>query len=135
MTWAAVVNPHAVRPVPVTTGNLGSPRRPAGRRSDFGCILQTGEAIAHATALVKWHRFPCEKFRAKAAKVAKEVRLLSPRTVLPLRDTLLVFPRSHTAETVARTPAVITVVGSFNMDLFIEAPRFPAPGEAILGKN
>jgi ribokinase len=30
---------------------------------------------------------------------------------------------------------VITVVGSFNMDLFIEAPRFPAPGEAILGKN
>ena len=61
--------------------------------------------------------------RAKAAKVAKEVRLLSPRTVLPLRDTLLVFPRSHTAETVARTPAVITVVGSFNMDLFIEAPR------------
>ena len=63
------------------------------------------------------------------------MRLLSPRTVLPLRDSLLVFPRSHTAETVARTPAVITVVGSFNMDLFIEAPRFPAPGEAILGKN
>ena len=30
---------------------------------------------------------------------------------------------------------VITVVGSFNMDLFIETPRFPAPGEAILGKN
>jgi ribokinase len=30
---------------------------------------------------------------------------------------------------------VITVVGSFNMDLFIEAPRFPAPGEAILGRN
>jgi len=30
---------------------------------------------------------------------------------------------------------MITVVGSFNMDLFIEAPRFPAPGEAILGKN
>src|SRR3954454_1629989 len=31
--------------------------------------------------------------------------------------------------------AMITVVGSFNMDLVIEAPRFPAPGEAILGKN
>jgi len=30
---------------------------------------------------------------------------------------------------------MITVVGSFNMDLVIEAPRFPAPGEAILGKN
>ncbi len=30
---------------------------------------------------------------------------------------------------------MITVVGSFNMDLFIETPRFPAPGEAILGKN
>ncbi len=30
---------------------------------------------------------------------------------------------------------MITIVGSFNMDLFIEAPRFPAPGEAILGKN
>lgn len=30
---------------------------------------------------------------------------------------------------------MITVVGSFNMDLFIEAPRFPAPGEAILGRN
>lgn len=30
---------------------------------------------------------------------------------------------------------MITVIGSFNMDLFIEAPRFPAPGEAILGKN
>ncbi|MBI3876973.1 MAG: ribokinase [Verrucomicrobia bacterium] len=30
---------------------------------------------------------------------------------------------------------MITVVGSFNMDLFIEAPRFPTPGEAILGKN
>jgi ribokinase len=30
---------------------------------------------------------------------------------------------------------MVTVVGSFNMDLFIEAPRFPAPGEAILGKN
>jgi len=30
---------------------------------------------------------------------------------------------------------MITVVGSFNMDLFIEAQRFPAPGEAMLGKN
>lgn len=30
---------------------------------------------------------------------------------------------------------MITVVGSFNMDLVIEAPRFPAAGEAILGKN
>ncbi|HSH94746.1 MAG TPA: ribokinase [Roseimicrobium sp.] len=30
---------------------------------------------------------------------------------------------------------MITVVGSFNMDLFIEAPRFPKSGEAILGKN
>ncbi|MFM8471404.1 MAG: PfkB family carbohydrate kinase, partial [Limisphaerales bacterium] len=30
---------------------------------------------------------------------------------------------------------MIVVVGSFNMDLVIEAPRFPAPGEAILGKN
>jgi ribokinase len=30
---------------------------------------------------------------------------------------------------------MITVVGSFNMDLFIEAPRFPQPGEAILGRN
>ena len=30
---------------------------------------------------------------------------------------------------------MITVVGSFNMDLVIEAPRFPRPGEAILGKN
>ena len=30
---------------------------------------------------------------------------------------------------------MITVVGSFNMDLVIEAPRFPAPGEAILGQN
>jgi ribokinase len=30
---------------------------------------------------------------------------------------------------------MITVVGSFNMDLFVEAPRFPAPGEAILGSN
>jgi ribokinase len=30
---------------------------------------------------------------------------------------------------------LITVVGSFNMDLVIEAPRFPVPGEAILGKN
>ena len=30
---------------------------------------------------------------------------------------------------------MISVVGSFNMDLVIEAPRFPRPGEAILGKN
>lgn len=30
---------------------------------------------------------------------------------------------------------MITVVGSFNMDLFIEAPRFPAPGETVHGKN
>lgn len=30
---------------------------------------------------------------------------------------------------------MITVIGSFNMDLVIEAPRFPSPGEAILGKN
>src|ERR1700691_4694266 len=30
---------------------------------------------------------------------------------------------------------MITVVGSFNMDLFIEAPRFPAPGETLFGKN
>lgn len=30
---------------------------------------------------------------------------------------------------------MITVVGSFNMDLFIEVPRFPAPGEAIHGHN
>ena len=30
---------------------------------------------------------------------------------------------------------MITVVGSFNMDLVIEAPRFPRPSEAILGKN
>src|ERR1041384_2968733 len=30
---------------------------------------------------------------------------------------------------------MITVVGSFNMDLVIEAPRFPAPGEALLGGN
>ena len=30
---------------------------------------------------------------------------------------------------------MITVVGSFNLDLFIEVPRFPAPGEAIHGKN
>src|SRR5262245_11095922 len=30
---------------------------------------------------------------------------------------------------------MITVVGSFNMDLFIEAPRFPTPGEAIHGRN
>jgi ribokinase len=45
------------------------------------------------------------------------------------------FPRSHAGTSAAKIPAVITVVGSFNMDLFIEAPRFPAPGEAILGKN
>jgi ribokinase len=30
---------------------------------------------------------------------------------------------------------MITVVGSFNMDLFIEVARFPAPGEAVFGKN
>ncbi|HEY2952947.1 MAG TPA: ribokinase [Verrucomicrobiae bacterium] len=30
---------------------------------------------------------------------------------------------------------MITVVGSFNLDLFIEAPRFPAPGETIHGRN
>jgi ribokinase len=30
---------------------------------------------------------------------------------------------------------MIAVVGSFNLDLFIEAPRFPKPGEAIHGKN
>ncbi|HEX3801145.1 MAG TPA: ribokinase [Verrucomicrobiae bacterium] len=30
---------------------------------------------------------------------------------------------------------MITVVGSFNMDLFIEVPRFPAPGETLFGKN
>jgi ribokinase len=30
---------------------------------------------------------------------------------------------------------VITVVGSLNMDLFIETPRFPAPGETVLGGN
>ncbi len=30
---------------------------------------------------------------------------------------------------------MITIVGSFNMDLVIEVPRFPAPGEAILGSN
>ena len=30
---------------------------------------------------------------------------------------------------------MITVVGSFNLDLFIEVPRFPAPGEAIHGRN
>lgn len=30
---------------------------------------------------------------------------------------------------------MITVVGSFNMDLVIEVPRFPAPGEAILGRD
>jgi ribokinase len=30
---------------------------------------------------------------------------------------------------------MIIVVGSFNMDLFIESPRFPAPGETLFGKN
>src|ERR1700722_13691727 len=30
---------------------------------------------------------------------------------------------------------MITVVGSFNMDLFIEVPRFPAPGEPLFGRN
>jgi ribokinase len=30
---------------------------------------------------------------------------------------------------------MITVVGSFNMDLFIEVSRFPAPGETLFGKN
>ena len=30
---------------------------------------------------------------------------------------------------------MITVVGSFNMDLFIEVARFPTPGEAVFGKN
>src|SRR3954470_7823239 len=30
---------------------------------------------------------------------------------------------------------MITVVGSFNMDLFIEAPHFPSPGVTVLGKN
>jgi ribokinase len=30
---------------------------------------------------------------------------------------------------------MITVLGSLNMDLFIEAPRFPSPGETILGRN
>jgi ribokinase len=30
---------------------------------------------------------------------------------------------------------MITVVGSFNMDLFIEVPRFPAPGETLFGRN
>lgn len=30
---------------------------------------------------------------------------------------------------------MITVVGSFNLDLVIEVPRFPATGESILGKN
>ncbi len=30
---------------------------------------------------------------------------------------------------------MITVVGSFNMDLFIEVARFPAPGETLFGKN
>lgn len=30
---------------------------------------------------------------------------------------------------------MVTVVGSFNMDLFIETDRFPAPGEAVHGRN
>src|SRR5688572_1428832 len=30
---------------------------------------------------------------------------------------------------------MITVLGSLNMDLFIEAPRFPSPGETVLGRN
>jgi len=30
---------------------------------------------------------------------------------------------------------VITVVGSLNMDLFIETPHLPAPGETVLGRN
>src|SRR5262245_62053092 len=30
---------------------------------------------------------------------------------------------------------MITVVGSLNMDLFIEVPRLPAPGETVLGGN
>jgi ribokinase len=30
---------------------------------------------------------------------------------------------------------VITVVGSLNMDLFIETPHLPVPGETVLGRN
>lgn len=30
---------------------------------------------------------------------------------------------------------MVTVVGSFNMDLFIETERFPTPGEAVHGRN
>jgi ribokinase len=30
---------------------------------------------------------------------------------------------------------MITVVGSLNMDLFIETARLPAPGETVLGRN
>jgi ribokinase len=30
---------------------------------------------------------------------------------------------------------VITVVGSLNMDLLVEVPRFPAPGETMAGRN
>jgi ribokinase len=30
---------------------------------------------------------------------------------------------------------VITVVGSLNMDLFVEAPRFPCPGETVQGRR
>jgi len=30
---------------------------------------------------------------------------------------------------------VITVVGSLNMDLFIETPQLPSPGETVLGRN
>src|SRR6185295_6551970 len=43
--------------------------------------------------------------------------------------------RSIGSASVKHSMSMITVVGSFNMDLFIEAPRFPVPGEAILGKN
>lgn len=32
-------------------------------------------------------------------------------------------------------PAHIVVVGSLNMDLVVEAPRIPAPGETVLGSN
>ena len=35
----------------------------------------------------------------------------------------------------AEVPSPILVVGSFNMDLVLEVPRFPRPGEAILGRN
>src|SRR5713101_10126406 len=34
-----------------------------------------------------------------------------------------------------RRPQVITAVGSLNMDLIIESPRLPAPGETILGRH